>query len=95
MTTSVMARDIKKTYITYCPTYGLWFELTIIGMHKWMEDELPQNQAVNLDVVHKLMDGFEDDYCRSKVEGLKEGIVNQDIFVLVAFLAALQGKEVF
>ena len=26
LTTSVMARDIKKTYVTFCSTCGLWFE---------------------------------------------------------------------
>ena len=25
LTTSVMARDLKKTYVTSCPIYGLWF----------------------------------------------------------------------
>ena len=37
LTTSVMARDIKKTYLTSYPTYGLWFDRLILGMHKRME----------------------------------------------------------
>jgi len=43
LTTSVMARDLKKTYITSCPTYGLWFKRFVIGMHKRMGDEVHQD----------------------------------------------------
>ena len=48
LTTSVMARDIKKTYVTTCPTYGLWFERFILGMHKRMGAEAHQDQAITL-----------------------------------------------
>ena len=95
LTTSVMARDLKKTYITSCPTYGLWFERFIMGMHKRMGDEVHQDQAVTLAVMHKLVDGLEKDYKASRVEEERDGFVDQDIFVLAAFLAALRGEEVF
>ena len=31
LTTSVIARDLKKTHVTSCPTYGLWFERFIVA----------------------------------------------------------------
>ena len=40
LTTSVMDRDLKKTYVTSCPTYGLWFKRFVIGMHKRVGDEV-------------------------------------------------------
>ena len=58
MTTSVIARDIKKTYVTSCPTSGLWFEKFIFGMHKRMADEVYQDQAITLAVKHKLVEVF-------------------------------------
>ena len=41
LTTNVMARDLKKTFVTSCPTYGLLFERFMVGMHKRMGDEVP------------------------------------------------------
>lgn len=38
LTTSVLARDIEKTYVTSCPTNTLWFEQLMSGMHKRMGD---------------------------------------------------------
>ena len=38
LTTSVMARDVKKTYVTTCPTYSLWYEMFMLGMYKRMGD---------------------------------------------------------
>ena len=95
LTTSVMARDLKKTYVTSCPTYGLWFERFVIGMHKRMGDEVHQDQAVTLGVVHKLVDGLERDFIASRIDEEKDSLVDQAIFILAAFLAALRGEEVF
>ena len=88
-----MARDLKYTYITSYPTYGFWFERFIIGMHKKMGDEVHQDQTVAVEVIHKLMERFKFDYSHSKLNEEKEGITDQAIFVLAAFLIALRGEE--
>ena len=90
-----MARDIKKTYVTSCPTYGLWFERFILGMHKRMGDEVHQDQAITLAVMHKLIEGLDFDFDRSKSNEEKGVIADQAVFVLAAFFAALRGEEVF
>jgi len=92
LTTRVMARDLKKTYITSCPPYGLWFEHFIMEMHKRMGDEVHQDQAVTLAVIHRLIDGLEMDYKASRVEEERDGFIDQAIFVLAAFLVALKGE---
>ena len=38
LTTNVMAKDTRKIYVTSCPSYSLWFERFIVGMHKRMGD---------------------------------------------------------
>ena len=63
-----MARDIKKTYATSCPTYGLWFERFMFGMHKRMGDEVHQDQAITLAVMHKFVEGLDLVFSRSKSE---------------------------
>ena len=62
LTTSVMSRDIRKTYVTTCPTYSLWYERFMLGMHKRMGDEVWQDLAVSLDVMYKMVEGLEEKY---------------------------------
>ena len=66
LTISVMAKDIKKQYVTSCPTYGLWFEGFILGVHKRMGDEVHQDQAITLAVVYKLVEDLKLDFSRSQ-----------------------------
>ena len=63
-------------------------------MHKRMNDEVHQDQAVTLGVVHQLIEGLERDFIASKIEEEKDSLVDQATFILVAFLAALRGDEV-
>ena len=93
LTTSVMARDVRKTYVTSCPSYSLWFERFIVGMHKRMGDEVHQDKAVTLEVVHKLIDGLEVEYTRASSDKFKEHIVDMGVFILASFLAGLRGEE--
>ena len=81
-----MARDIKKTYVTSCPTYGLWFERFILGMHKRMGDEVHQDQAITLAVMHKLIEGLDFDFDRSKSNEEKGVIADQAVFFWQPFL---------
>ena len=89
-----MARDLKKKCVTSCPTYGLWFERFVIRMHKRMNDEVHQDQAVTLGVVHQLIEGLERDFIASKIEEEKDSLTDQAIFTLEDFLAALREEEV-
>lgn len=81
LTTSKMVRDLKKTFVNSCPSYILWFERIVRGIHKRMGDEVYQDQAITLEVVHRLVEGLEK-YYRSNVENKKrEHISNQAVFI--------------
>ena len=95
LNTSVMARDINKTHVTSCLTFELCFERFILGMHKKMGDEVYQDHAITLAVIHKLIKGLDFDFSHSKLSEEKEAITNQAIFVLAVFFVALRGKKVF
>ena len=89
-----MVRDVKKTYVTFCPTYILWYEIFILGIHKRMGDEVRQDIVVSLDVVHKLVEDLEEEY---KLAGDVDEMVKLTdlaVFVLAPFLAGLRGEEV-
>lgn len=60
-----------------------------------MGDEVHQDQAITLVVMHKLIKGLEFDFARNTSNEEKEGIADQAVFVLAAFLAALREEEVF
>ena len=89
-----MARDVRNTCITLCPSYSLWFERFIVGMHKKMGNEVHQDKAVTLEVIHKLIDGLEDEYVRGTSDRDKEIIVDMGVFILASFLAGLRGEEI-
>ena len=57
-----MARDIKKIYVTSCPTFGLWFERFILEIHKRIGDEVHQDQAITLEAMYKLIEGLDFDF---------------------------------
>ena len=65
------------------------------GVHKRIWNEVHQDQAITLEVVHRLVDNLERDYKDSGGNDKKEHIANQTVFILAAFLAALRGEEVF
>ena len=93
LTTSVMAKDTRKTYVTSCPSYSLWFERFIVGMHKRMGDVVHQDKAVTLEVIHKLVEGLEEDYLEGKTYREKEKIADIAVFILGSFLGGLRGEE--
>ena len=93
LTTSVLARDVRKIYVNSCPAYSLWFERFMIGMHKRMGDELRQDKGVTLEVIHRVMEGLEDEHVETKNDEEKRSLADIAVFVLVSFLAALRGEE--
>ena len=65
LTTSVMARDVRKTYVTSCPSYSLWSGIFIVGIQKRMGDKIRQDKAVTLKVVYKFIDGLEGEFTKT------------------------------
>ena len=54
--TSVMARDLKKTFVTSCPSQSLWFKNFVRGIQKRMGDEVYKDQVLTLEMVHWLVE---------------------------------------
>ena len=57
--------------------HGLWFEIFILSIHKRMEYEVIQDQAVTLEAIHKVIEGFEFDYYSNESNEGKECITDQ------------------
>ena len=59
LTTSVMVQDIRKTYITSCPSYSLWLARFMTEIYKRIGDMVKQDKAVTLDDIYKLVESLE------------------------------------
>ena len=67
-----MVRDRNKTHVTFCQSYGMWFERFIISTHKYMGDGVYQDKAITLVMVHKIMEGFKIKFHDRISDGEKE-----------------------
>ena len=58
-----------------------------------MGDEVRQDLVVSLDVMHKMVEGLEEEYEVAETIEEKEKVTDLLVFVLVAFLAGLRGGK--
>lgn len=94
MTDGVMARDTMKTYITHCPTYSLWFEKFMKGMHSRMGDDHRPDLAFSREVMHQIMNLLNEDYLEATSPERKRFIARMGLLMLSTFLGGLRGEEV-
>ena len=94
MTMGIMARDTAKTFLTKCPTYCLWFERFMRGMHARMGDDRRPDTAISLKVMHALMNRVEEDFLESSDAGSKRYLARCGLFFTSAYLGSLRGEEV-
>ena len=67
LTTSIMAKDTRKTYVTSCLSYSLWFKYFIAGRHKRMGDVVHQDKVVTSKVLYKVVEGLKENYLEGKM----------------------------
>ena len=93
-TLAVMARDTMKTYATQCPTYCLWFERFIKGMHSRMGDDRRPDTAISKEVMHAVMERVDQDYYEASNAVRQRFICRSGLFFMAAYLGSLCGEEV-
>ena len=91
---AVMAKHVKKTYMTNCPTYGLWFECFMHGMHMQMSKVVKPNLAISIEVMLALVEDLEVDWKDASFFDAKDHVATLAIFCICSFCLALQGEEV-
>ena len=94
MTMGVMARDTVKTFVTNCPTYSLWFERFVRGMHARMGDDRRPDTAISSKVMHALMERVEQDYQDCEDPGRRRFIVRSGLYFMAGYLGSLRGEEI-
>ena len=53
---SVLAKDNRKLMLTDNPTYNLWFERFVRGIHNPMGDDIRQDLSVDVKVLHHMLE---------------------------------------
>jgi hypothetical protein len=94
MTRGVMARDTMKTFVTKCPTYCLWFERFVKGMHSRMGDDTRPDVAITTTVMVALMNRVNIDYIESNGGRKERFFARAGLMFLSAYLGSLRGEEV-
>ena len=93
-TLGVMARDTMKTYVSDCPTYCMWFERFIRGLHSRMGDDRRPDTAVSSAVMHAIMERVDEDYYDATTAVRQRFISRAGLFFMGAYLGSLRGEEV-
>ena len=60
-----------------------------------MGDEVHQDKTVTLEVIHKLMEGLEEEYFEAGTDEERGDLVDMSVFILASFLAPLRGEEIW
>jgi hypothetical protein len=94
MTKGVMAKDTMKTFVTKCPTYCLWFERFVKGMHSRMGDDTRPDVAISVELMKALMNATNLDFLEAASSEEKRFIARAGLLFMSAFLGSLRGEEV-
>jgi hypothetical protein len=86
MTRGVMDRDTMKTFVTKCPTYCLWFERFVKGMHSYMGDDTRPYVAISIEVMISLMNRVNIDYIEANGGNRKKFFARAGLMFMAAYL---------
>ena len=91
---SVMAKERSKVYVIDCPTYSLWFERFVRGMHNRMGDVRLPNAAIGGNLMREIMRLVNLDYFETFTSKKKRYYARAGLFFMSAYLSTLRGEEV-
>ena len=95
MKTSVLAKEEKKLMLTDSPTYSLWFERFIRGMHNRMGDDIRPDKGVDIKLLHHMLNTLEECLNNTGEATGKKRIIHLGCYLSATFSAGLRGNELF
>jgi len=87
--------DKAKHQLTHSSTQSLWFERFSQGCVRRMGQEVRQDWAIPLPVLHGLMAVLEDEWSQAKEYVAQEQVASLGAFALITFCGSFRGSEVF
>ena len=95
MRTSVLAKEEKKLMLTDSPTYSLWFERFIRGMHNRMGDDIRPDEGVDIELLHYMLNTLQECLDNTEDAGGRKRIIQLGFYLSATFSAGLRGNELF
>ena len=90
----VMARETTKAFVTKCPTYGLWFDRFIKGLHSRMGNNCCPNTAICSKLMKIIMTRVEVDFLEEENEFIWRFIAKAGLLFMSSYFGSLHGDEV-
>ena len=91
-TGAVMARDTSKLFVSNNPTYGMWWEKFLSGMHNRMGDDVRPDLAISLKVMGAMLRFMELDYNEAIGRREKDKIAAFAMFSIAGYLGGFKGR---
>jgi hypothetical protein len=93
-TSMTLGRDTAKATLTTCPTQNMWFERFAKGCLKRMGQEVKQDLATSIHLMHALQSLLETEW-EEKDERGRVDLAMIGAYILIAFAGSFRGHEVF
>jgi len=84
-----------KHFLNTCPTHSSWFENFALGCLRRMGQEVRQDRAISLPVMHALMRHFEQDWQATTDPSLQLRIASLAAYSVICFCGSFRGPEGF
>ena len=84
-----------KVTLNECVTNGLWFERFAKGCLSRMGQEVRQDRAISLKIMHALMNMLESEWNSAATAAVKRKVACIGAYSIIAFCGSFRGAEVF
>ncbi len=87
--------DRTKHFLNVCPTHSSWFEQFATGCLRRMGQEVRQDRAISLALMHALMHLFDTEWDSTTDPTLRFHIASHGAYCVICFCGSFRGPEVF
>lgn len=87
--------DRAKNFLNLCDTHSTWFEHFAAGCLRRMGQEIRQDRAISLPVMHALLHYLEDEWIITSNPTTRFLVASLGAYSVVAFCSSFRGTEVF
>jgi len=87
--------DRAKHFLNHCDTHSTWFEHFAAGCLRRMGQEIRQDRAISLPVMHALLHHLEGAWVTAFDPNIRLHIVSLGAYSVIAFCGSFRGPEVF
>jgi hypothetical protein len=87
--------DRAKHFLNHCDTHSTWFEHFAAGCLRRMGQEIRQDRAISLQVMHALLHHLEGEWLTASDPNICLHIASLGAYSVIAFCGSFRGPEVF